>query len=168
MITLRVGRRSTVHLSGSAKSVPPPDRPARPVSPPPPRWRNWLLFVGILLTAVLFLVPIPTSSNVTQLSYSELKSDIAAGQVASVALSPDGSVSGQLTNGTKFTSSYPVDLHDPQFAQLLDQHNVQVTAPPARTSIWSVLLNFLPLAVIAGSGLAAPGPFRPTGRGPVA
>ncbi|HEX6405050.1 MAG TPA: ATP-dependent zinc metalloprotease FtsH [Pseudonocardiaceae bacterium] len=115
--------------------------------------------MGILLTAVLFLVPIPTSSNVTQLSYSQLKSDIAAGQVASVALSPDGSVSGQLTNGTKFTSSYPVDLHDPQFAQLLDQHNVQVTAPPARTPIWSVLLNFLPLAVIVAlwvwSGRAA-------------
>ena len=148
-----------MHPSGSARPGPPPDRPVGSAPPPPPRWRNWLLFAGILLTAALFLVPIPTSSKVEQLSYSQLKSDIAAGQVASVALSPDGSVSGQLTNQTKFTSSYPVTLQDPQFAQLLDQHNVQVTAPPAQTSIWSVLLNLLPLAVIVAlwiwSGRAA-------------
>ena len=148
-----------MHPTGSAKSGPPPDRPVTPAPPPPPRWRNWVLVAGILLTAALFLVPIPTSSNVEQLSYTQLKNDIAGGQVASVALSPDGSVSGQLTNGTKFTSSYPVDLQDPQFAQLLDQHNVQVTAQPARTSVWSVLLNLLPLAIIVAlwvwSGRAA-------------
>ncbi|HEV7829734.1 MAG TPA: ATP-dependent zinc metalloprotease FtsH [Pseudonocardiaceae bacterium] len=152
-------RGSAMHPSGSARPGPPPDRPVGSAPPPPPRWRNWLLFAGILLTAALFLVPIPTSSKVEQLSYSQLKSDIAAGQVASVALSPDGSVSGQLTNQTKFTSSYPVTLQDPQFAQLLDQHNVQVTAPPAQTSIWSALLNLLPLAVIVAlwiwSGRAA-------------
>jgi cell division protease FtsH len=137
-----------VHPTGSARSGPPPDRPAASAPPPPPRWRNWLLFIGLLLTAVLFLLPIPNSSNVEQLGYSQLKSDIAAGQVSSVALGPDGSVSGQLTNGTKFTSSYPVGLQDPQFAQLLDQHNVRVTTQPARTSTWSVLVNLLPLAVI--------------------
>ena len=51
-----------------------------------------------------------------------------------MALSPDGSISGQLANKTKFTFHYPVDLQDPQFAQLLDRDNVQVTAPPTRTS----------------------------------
>jgi cell division protease FtsH len=104
-------------------------------------------------------VPVPTGSKVQQLSYSQLKTDIAAGQVASVALGADGSVSGKLTNGTKFESSYPTGLQDPQFAQLLDQHNVQVTTQAARTSIWSVLLNLLPLAIIVGlfvwSGRAA-------------
>jgi cell division protease FtsH len=81
---------------------------------------------------------------------SQLKSDIAAGQVKSVALGPDGAISGTLTNGTKFTSSYPTSLQDPQFAQLLDQHNVQVTTKPAQTSIGSALLNLLPLAIILG------------------
>jgi cell division protease FtsH len=117
------------------------------------------LIAGVVLTVVLFLVPVPTGSKVQQLSYSQLKSDIAAGQVASVALGADGSVSGKLTNGTKFESSYPTGLQDPQFAQLLDQHNVQVTTQAARASIWSVLLNLLPLAVILGlfvwSGRAA-------------
>jgi cell division protease FtsH len=99
---------------------------------------------------VLFLLPVPSAGKVQQLSYSQLKGDIAAGQVASVALGPDGSISGKLTNGTRFESSYPTNLQDPQFTQLLDQHNVQVTTQAARTSIWSVLLNLLPLAVILG------------------
>jgi cell division protease FtsH len=99
---------------------------------------------------VLFLLPLPTAGKVEQLSYSQLKSDLRAGQVASVALGPDGGITGKLTNGSKFTSSYPVALQDPQFTQLLDEHNVQVTTQPAGTSVGSVLLNLLPLAVILG------------------
>jgi len=108
-----------------------------------------LLVAGLLLTVALFL-PVPTGSSPQQLSYSQLKTDIGAGQVASVAIGPDGNISGKLTNGTSFTSSYPVSLQDPQFAQLLDQHNVQVTTQAARTSIWSVLLNLLPFVIVLG------------------
>jgi cell division protease FtsH len=146
---LRAGRWSR-HETGTARSGPPPDRPPTPAPPPPPWWRNWLLIAGLILTVVLFLLPIPTAGKAQQLSYSQLKSDIAAGQVTSVAIGPDGSISGKLTNGTQFTSSYPTGIQDPQFAQLLDQHHVQVTTQAARTSIGSVLLNLLPLAVILG------------------
>jgi cell division protease FtsH len=149
MITRMRARRSDQHETGAARSGPPPDRPPSP-APPPPRWRNWLLIAGLVLTVVLFLLPVPTAGKVQQLSYSQLKSDIRAGQVASVALGPDGGITGKLTNGTQFESSYPTGLQDPQFAQLLDQHNVQVTTQAARTSMWSVLLNLLPLAVILG------------------
>jgi cell division protease FtsH len=148
--TMPAGRWARRHLTGTARSGPPPDRPPSPAPPPPPRWRNWLLILGLLVTVALFLLPVPTTGKVTQLSYSQLKSDIAAGQVRSVSLGPDGGVSGKLTNGTKFTSSYPTAIQDPQFAQLLDQHNVQVTTQSAQASIWSVLLNLLPLAVIVG------------------
>jgi cell division protease FtsH len=151
MITrMPIGRWTLRHRTGTARSGPPPDRPPAPAPPPPPRWRNWLLIAGLVLTVVLFLVPVPGVGKVEQLSYSQLKSDIAAGQVRSVALGSDGSVSGTLTNGTKFTSSYPTAIQDPQFAQLLDQHKVQVETKPASTSLWSVLLNLLPLAVIFG------------------
>jgi cell division protease FtsH len=68
-------------------------------------------------------------------------------QVASVALGSDGNVSGKLRNGTAFTSTYLVNLQDPQFTQLLDQPGLQVTTQPARTSVWSVLLDLLPLAL---------------------
>ena len=145
------GGRALRHRTGTARSGPPPDRPPSPPPPPrPPAWRNWLLLAGLLVTVALFLLPVPTPGKVEQLSYSQLKSDIAAGEVKSVALGPDGGISGKLTNGSKFTSSYPTSLQDPQFAQLLDQHNVQVTTQEAQTSIWSVLLNLLPLALILG------------------
>jgi cell division protease FtsH len=147
---MRAGRWNARHLTGTARSGPPPDRPPTPAPPPPPAWRNWLLIAGLVLTVVLFLVPIPTPGKVEQLSYSQLKSNIAAGQVQSVALGSDGSISGKLTNGTKFTSSYPTGLQDPQFAQLLDAHHVQVATQPPRTSLWSVLVNLLPLALIVG------------------
>ncbi len=148
MIAMRVGRGSTVHRTGPATSGPPPDRSAAPAPPPPPRWRNWLLVAGLLLTVALFLLP--AGPKVQEIGYSQLKSDIAAGQVSSVAIGPDGSISGKLSNGTSFSSSYPVGLQDPQFTDLLEQHNVQVTAQPAQTSISSVLLNLLPLAFIVG------------------
>jgi cell division protease FtsH len=141
------GRWALRHLTGTARPGPPPDRPPSPAPPPPPAWRNWLLIVGLVLTVVLFLLPVPGAGKVEQPSYSQLKSDIAAGQVRSVALGPDGGISGKLTNGTKFTSSYPTAIQDPQFAQLLDEHNVQVKAVGPRTSIGSVLLSLLPLLV---------------------
>jgi cell division protease FtsH len=155
------GSVARMHRTGSARSEPPTDRPSAPV---PPRWRNWLLLVGAVLTLALFFLPIPTKGNVEQLSYSQLKSDISDGQVASVALGPDGSITGTLSNGTKFASSYPVNLQDPQFAQLLDQHNIQVTTQPSQTSISSVLLSLLPLLLVVALFLVDR-PRRPTPTG---
>ena len=40
-------------MTGSARSGPPKDRP-RPAPPPPPTWRNWLLLIGVLITAVAY------------------------------------------------------------------------------------------------------------------
>jgi cell division protease FtsH len=94
VITVRTGSRRAVHRTGSARSGPPPERSPAPAPPPSPRWRNWLLVAGVVLTVALFLLPAPSKGNVQQLSYSKLKSDIAAGQVASVALGSDGSISG--------------------------------------------------------------------------
>jgi cell division protease FtsH len=125
------------------------DKPPAP-TPAPPRWRGWLLLAGMVLTVVLFLLPSRHAGGTEQLSYSQLKTDIAAGQVASVALGPDGGVSGKLTSGKEFTSSYPPALQDPQFADLLDQHAVKVTTQPAATPVWSVVLNLLPLALVMG------------------
>jgi cell division protease FtsH len=150
MSTMKRPGRWERHETGTARSGPPPDRPPSPAPPPPPRWRSWLLIAGLILTVVLFLLPLPTSGKVEQLSYTQLKGDIAAGQVASVAIGPDGNISGKLTNGTRFGSSYPTNLQDPQFTQLLDSHHVEVTTQPAQTSLGSVLLNLLPLAILLG------------------
>jgi cell division protease FtsH len=149
MITNRANRWSAVHRTGPAKSGPPPDRPAPPAPPAPPKWRNWLLVAGVLVTLALFLLP-ASGPTVDKLSYSQLKSDISTGQVSSIDIGPDGNISGKLSNGTSFSSTYPVGVQDPQLFQLLDSHNVQVSTQPPQTSIASVFLNFLPLIVIVG------------------
>jgi len=151
MITRSAGRRSVVHRTGAARSGPPPDKPAAPAPPRPPRWRNWVLLVGVIVTLALFFLPIGSSgSGGDQLTYSQVKTDVTANKVRSVAIGPDGNMSGTLTTGTNFTSSYPTGIQDPQFAQLLDTHNVQVTTQAAETSIGSILLNLLPLALVVG------------------
>jgi cell division protease FtsH len=135
------------HPSNKAKSGPPPDRPPSPAPPPPPRWRSWLLPIGLLISLLLLLVPNQMEQGrVTDLDYQpELKDKIRAGQVQSIEIGSDGHIEGRLKDGTRFESSYPTNLEDPQFVQLLDQHNVQVKAVGAQTSIGSVLLSLLPL-----------------------
>jgi cell division protease FtsH len=135
------------HPSNKAKSGPPPDRPPSPAPPPPPRWRSWLLPVGLLLSLILLLLPNQMEQGrITDLTYApELKDKIRAGQVESVEIGSDGHIEGKLTDGTRFESSYPTNLQDAEFTQLLNTHDVQVKAVGPRTSLGSVLLSLLPL-----------------------
>jgi cell division protease FtsH len=135
------------HPSNKAKSGPPPDRPPNQAPPPPPRWRSWLPIVGLLLSIALLLIPGRMGQGrVTDLDYSpELKDKIAAGQVQSVEIGSDGHIEGRLKDGTRFESSYPTNLQDPEFTKLLDDNNVQVKAVGPRTTFGSVLLSLLPL-----------------------
>jgi cell division protease FtsH len=141
-------RGNTIHRTGSARSGPPANPPPAPAPPPPPRWRNWVLLAGVIVSLALFFLPIGSSGSSQQLSYSQLKSDVTANKVRAVAIGPDGDISGTLTNGTAFTSSYPTGIQDPQFPQLLDTHKVQVTTQAAQTSLGTILLNLLPLALV--------------------
>jgi cell division protease FtsH len=135
------------HPSNKAKSGPPPDRPPNQAPPPPPRWRSWLPIVGLLLTMALLLIPgRMEQSRITDLDYAPaLKEKIAAGQVQSVEIGSDGHIEGKLKDGTRFESSYPTNLQDPEFTKLLDDNNVQVKAVGPRTTLGSVLLSLLPL-----------------------
>src|ERR687891_2475648 len=118
------------HPSNKAKSGPPPERPPSPTPPPPPRWRSWLLPIGLLLSLVLLLLPNQMEQGrVTDLTYAPgLKDKIRDGQVQSVEIGSDGHIEGKLKDGTRFESSYPTNLEDPEFTKLLDDHNVQVKA----------------------------------------
>jgi len=135
------------HPSNKAKSGPPPDRPPSQAPPPPPRWRSWLPFLGLLITAILLLLPNRMGQGqVTDLDYAPaLKDKIAAGQVQSVEIGSDGHIEGKLKDGTRFQSSYPTNLQDPEFTKLLDDNKVQVKAVGPRTTLGSVLLSLLPL-----------------------
>ncbi|HZD00515.1 MAG TPA: ATP-dependent zinc metalloprotease FtsH [Actinomycetes bacterium] len=140
------GPHPRVHLSNAAKP-PPPDRPRTPPPPPPPpKWRVWLPWIGVVLTlAILLFWPGRMGGNEVTLNYQpELKDKIAAGQVKSVEIGSDGHITGVLKDGTQFRSSYPVNLQDPQFTQLLREHNVEVKAVGAQSSFLTVLVSLLP------------------------
>jgi cell division protease FtsH len=140
------------HLSNTAKSGPPPDRPSGKAPPPPPRWRSWLPFLGLLITLALLLIPGRMGqSQAVNLDYAPaLKDKIAADQVQSVEIGSDGHIQGKLKDGTRFTSSYPTNLQDPEFTKLLDDHNVQIEAVGPRTTFGSILLSLLPLLLFIG------------------
>ncbi|HZD37207.1 MAG TPA: ATP-dependent zinc metalloprotease FtsH [Actinomycetes bacterium] len=147
------GLHPRVHLSNQAKGGPPPEGPRTPPPPPPPKWRMWLPWIGVALTLaiLLFFNGRSMGGEIQTLNYQpQLKDKIAAGQVRSVEIGEDGHIDGVLTNGTKFKSSYPVNLPDPQFTRLLEQHNVQVKAVGAQSSFTTVLLSLLPLLLFVG------------------
>jgi cell division protease FtsH len=143
------GPHPGVHLSNQAKSGPPPDRrPSAPPPPPPPRWRMWLPWIGVALTLgiLLFWPGRMNGGDVRTLTFQpQLKDKIAANQVKSVEIGSDGHIDGQLKDGTRFKSSYPVNLPDPEFTKLLDDHNVEVKAVGAQSSLTSLLVSLLPL-----------------------
>jgi cell division protease FtsH len=98
---------------------------------------------------VLLLLPNQMEQGrVTDLTYAPgLKDKIRDGQVQSVEIGSDGHIEGKLKDGTRFESSYPTNLEDPEFTRLLNEHNVEVKAVGPRTSLGSVLLGLLPLLV---------------------
>jgi cell division protease FtsH len=139
------------HQSNTAKSGPPPDRPPTPAPPPPPRWRSWLPLIGLLISLVLLFLPSRMGQgSIQEFNYTQLKEKLTAAQVQSVQIGSDGHIDGKLKDGTRFRSAKPNNLDDPDFAKLLDDQNVQVTAVGAQTSFWSVLLGLAPLLLFIG------------------
>jgi cell division protease FtsH len=140
------------HRSSPAKSGAPRDKPPAPAPPPPPRWRAWLPAVGLLISILIFsLLSGGMGQNRPQeLSYTDLKAKVAAGEVQSVNIDNDGRVQGKLRDGTSFTSGVPVAIGDTELAKLLDEKNVEVKGVAPQTSLGSVLLSLLPLLLFVG------------------
>src|SRR4029077_19916932 len=80
-----------------------------PAPSPPPRWWNLLFYVGLLLTVLLFVLPAGKATS-TQLSYTQFLDKVAADQVKTATIDPNGSVSGTLTSAAKYTTQIPVAL----------------------------------------------------------
>jgi cell division protease FtsH len=135
------------HRSSPAKSGPPPDRPKPPAPPPPPRWRAWLPAIGLLISIFIFslLSGGMRQNRPQELTYTDLKAKVAAGQVASIDIDKDGVINGKLRDGGRFTSDRPTSIGDDGFAKLLSDNNVQVKGVQPQTSLASVLVSLLPL-----------------------
>jgi len=138
-------------MSNTAKPGPPPERPPRPAPPPPPKWRGWLLVIGLLLSMLVFILPGRMGqTQVKTLNYQpDLKDKIAANQVKSVEIGSDGHISGVLTDGTHFRSSYPIN--DQNFYTLIDQHHVLVVKSVGSQTSWAdVGVSLLTLGLFVG------------------
>jgi cell division protease FtsH len=120
------------------------------VGPPPPKWRGWLLPIGIVLTAFLLFRP-GTQASSRRLSYTDFINQVTTNQVSTAAISPTGAVSGKLKGGAAYSSRIPTALNNNALSPLLVGHKVQVTGTnPSTTSVLSVLLSLLPLLLIVG------------------
>ena len=120
------------------------------MGPPPPKWRGWLLPIGIVLTAFLLFRP-GTQASSRSLSYTDFINQVTTNQVSTAAISPTGAVSGKLKGGAAYSSRIPTALNNNALSPLLVGHKVQVTGTnPSTTSVLSVLLSLLPLLLIVG------------------
>src|SRR5437870_9176252 len=139
-------------MSSAAKPGPPREPARAPDPPPPPWWRVWLLVVGIVLTALLFLTPSVNLNNrpTHNFAYSDFIAQVTDNQVKTATISQSGHVSGVLANGDNYTTQLPDApiIRDDQLLPLLQQHHVTVKgAPPDGITLLSFILNLLPFAL---------------------
>jgi len=138
------------HKSTSARPGPPHDRTPVP-PPPPPRWRSWLLLLGIVLTLTLLFRPSMSSTPTKSLAYSDFQTQVAADQVTTATIDPNGRVTGKLKSGDNYTAQIPTAIRDDALAGLLRDHKVQVKGKAAAgTTFLSVVLSLLPFVLFLG------------------
>ncbi|HVM67933.1 MAG TPA: ATP-dependent zinc metalloprotease FtsH [Acidimicrobiales bacterium] len=135
-------------MSPPARSGPPND-PPKPQQKPPPRWLHWLWIIGLIATiGLLFGVPAPKSTT-KSLDYTAWRTAVDANQVKTAKINnSNGGVSGQLSDGTKYTSRIPIALNDQTLTQDLLNHHVTVTATSTGTTLLSVLGSLLPFILL--------------------
>jgi cell division protease FtsH len=147
----------SLHRSNAAGPGPPPDRsgqppqrprPPTPPTPPPPAWRSWLLLLGLVVTMVLLLLPWSRQQATSSYNYTTFVHKVQQGQVRSVEIGSDGHVTGQLKDGTRFTSAIPTALANDTLLKQLADKGVAVRAVGARTSWTAWLVSLLPLLLM--------------------
>ena len=133
-------------MSKQASPPPPGDKPgpgAPPPPPQPPRWRHWLLPVGLLAAFFVYLALPTFHSSGQTLTYSQFLTDVSNHTVKTVTIAqPGGTSNGTLTNGSNYTVVIP-----PQASQtLLDElqtNNVQITSTTSSPGFGSELLSWI-------------------------
>src|SRR6266540_2364990 len=130
--------RRIVHQTSPAKSRDPRagEKKHGPAPSPPPTWRNWVLYIGLALTLLLFFLPLGRARS-TDLSYTQFLNKVAANQVKSATIDPDGSVTGTLSTGVDYSTQIPVALQDTTLTQQLREHNVQIVGKKASSNLFA-------------------------------
>jgi cell division protease FtsH len=136
-------------MSRQQKPPPPGQKPVGSAPPPPPAWRHWLWPIGLLAVVLLYIfLPGINVRTPVSLSYTQFTADVHAHKIKTVDFANGASgsntpVSGQLTNGTSYTSVIPGSA-SPQFSQQLAADGVKtVTATPPSSGIGTDILYWL-------------------------
>src|SRR3954451_2918690 len=129
---------------GPGGQTTPPERPRQSGRPTRatglPRWTVWIL-IGVV-AALLFGSQLLTTDDGKSISYNEFMTDAKNGQVAEAKYNNDsGTISGQLKDGTKFTTTGPIPLPDADQAVL----QAQVPGFEFHTPTSSWVSNLIPL-----------------------
>ncbi|HEY3941021.1 MAG TPA: ATP-dependent metallopeptidase FtsH/Yme1/Tma family protein, partial [Acidimicrobiales bacterium] len=139
-------------MTKRAATPPTTDTGTHTAPPPPPAWRHYLWVVALAAFLLLFFtLPATKTTSPVSLNYSQFLHDVSAHKVKTVTIQTTGAASGNLTNGTSYTTAIP-----PQAGQqLLDQlqkSGVQITSSTSSTSFGSEVLSWvillLPFLVI--------------------
>ena len=120
-----------------------------PAPPPPPRWRPWLIWIGLAATLFLFFFPVGTGS--TELTYTQFLDKVGANQVETATIDANGGVTGTLSNDDAYSTQIPTALQDTNLSNELRQHHVQITGEgPSTNTLLAIVINFLPFILLFG------------------
>ena len=134
------------HRTAPASPGPSGDRPKGPAPPQPPRWRNWLIPIGLFLTLWLLLPMLFPRGP--ELTYTQFLKQVDRGKVESVSIDPEGNAEGLLDGGVTFTTAIPVELASGRLLERLEAEGVTIEAVPARVSLLSVLISLAPFLLL--------------------
>jgi cell division protease FtsH len=131
----------------------PPERPRQPGRPTRPtglpRWTVWIL-IGVV-AALLFGSQLLTTDDGKSIPYSQFLTDAKNGQVASAKYNNDsGTITGEMKDQTKFTTTGPIPLPDADQAALQAQVPGFEFHTPTSSWVSSLIPLLLPFVLLLG------------------
>ncbi len=139
-------------------------------------WLGWVILTAIIVVAIYVFSSYPRGAAPLDISYSGFLSQVRSDQVASVTIKgqqlngsfvvekrlagdqildtnqpiPDTVAADDISTGRTFRTTMPNGV-EADVVNLLDEHNVPITAQTTSSSIWSLLLTFgLPVLLLGG------------------
>ncbi len=139
-------------------------------------WLGWIILIGIIVVAVYVFSSYPRGASPLVIPYSSFISEVRSDQVAAVTIKgqqvsgsfvvekrlagnqvldlnqpiPDTVAASDTSTSMSFRTQMPNGV-EPDVVNLLEEHNVPITAETASGSIWSLLLTFgLPILLLGG------------------
>jgi cell division protease FtsH len=112
-----------------------------------------LVAIGIAVIIAIVLAGNFSKSSTTSISYNNFTADLTAGKVKTANVNQaTGAITGQLTDGTSYTSNGPTPVTDSELVALhKNLGNNYTLEPPASQTVWSNLIaTFLPFLIIGG------------------